>query len=60
MVNMQTHASGQMDGLPVIGTAIDFDTMVPSIKVARMSNILLCSCTTVIHVLDSTVDAEAE
>jgi hypothetical protein len=41
-------------------TTVDFDMVAPSIKVARMSNIRLCACTTVIHVLSSTVDTEAE
>jgi hypothetical protein len=49
-----------MDGLSVIGTTIDYDMMAPSIKVARMQDIRLGVCTTVIHVLDSIVDTEAE
>ena len=48
-----------MAGLSVIATTIDYDMTVPSIKVAPMQEIRLGVCTTVIHVLDSTVDTEA-
>lgn len=51
---------GQMDELPVIGTAIDFDMVASSIKVARMQDIRLCACRTAIHVLSSAVETEAE